>query len=380
MKKIIIKYLTNSIDNIELNKLKDWLKKPKNQEIFKNFITDDFNLNNTYTSVNVDEALNNVWKEINKKPKVIPFYKKNIFKYAAAASVVLLLAVSFFLNNKNQYNNTPIIVNNNIETGTDKAILTLGDGTNITLAKGQNYITSNISSNGEEIVYNKPNQKSTETAYNYLTIPRGGQYYLKLDDGTQVWLNSESKLKYPVSFANTEKRQVELVYGEAYFDVSPSHKNNGTKFSVTTNNQEIEVLGTEFNIKAYNNENEIYSTLIEGKINLKLGASIVAVKPNQQTVLNKTTNNITLNNVTDIYSVVSWKSGVFSFKDMPLNKIMKVLTRWYDSDVVFVNKDVENIEFTGILDKNQTIEEILNTIYNTNNVPYEINNKTIIFR
>ncbi|MFY0712547.1 FecR family protein [Seonamhaeicola sp. NFXS20] len=389
MKKLILKYLTNSIDDIELNKLQDWLKEPKNQKIFKDFIIDDFNLNRMHNKVDVDTAFNNVLENIASKPKVIPLYKRKIFRYAAASLIAILISIPFFFNKAKTDNNNPIIVNNNIKTGTDKAILTLEDGTSVALEKGKNYTIKNIASNGEEIIYKttpnankkvKVNKASREIAYNYLTIPRGGQYHIKLEDGTQVWLNSESKLKYPVTFIKGKTRKVELVYGEAYFDVSPSENNQGSKFKVITNNQEIEVLGTEFNIKAYKDEDNIYSTLVEGNILIKSNLYENILSPNQQTIINKNDNTVNLVNVTDLYSITSWRKGVFSFKDMPLNKIMKVLSRWYDSEVIFVNKDTENILFTGILDKNQSIEEILFSIYNTNNIKYEINDKTIIFR
>src|SRR5690606_21483982 len=113
---------------------------------------------------------------------------------------------------------------------------------------------------GDELVYDSDSKiKDTENGpiYNYLTIPRGGHFFVQLSDGTQVWLNSESKLKYPVKFQNGKTREVELVYGEAYFKVSPSTGHNGSSFHVLTKFQEVDVLGTEFNIKAYNGEDEI---------------------------------------------------------------------------------------------------------------------------
>ncbi|WP_282135766.1 FecR family protein [Seonamhaeicola maritimus] len=382
MKKLILKYLTNNISDKELTKLRDWLNKPKNEETFKAYIKDNYNLNGLYENVDTEAAFIKVWNKAQKQTKIIPLYKRNFFKYAVAASVVLLVSLTFLFNQGNTEGDivVPVIVNNNIETGTDKAVLTLDDGTNVTLEKGQDYIADNIISNGEEIVYSDISPAKAEIAYNYLTIPRGGQYYIKLADGTEVWLNSESQIKYPVKFIDGETRAVELVYGEAYFDVSHSTNHKGSKFTVLTGNQEIEVLGTEFNVKAYQDEDFIYSTLVEGKIALKTETGKNLLAPNQQTILNKINNKIEVATVGDVYSITSWRKGVFSFKDMPLNKIMKVLSRWYDAEVLFINKDIENMHFTGILDKEQTIEEILFSIYNTNNVKYDINDKTIIFR
>ncbi|MDO5979679.1 FecR family protein [Flavivirga spongiicola] len=343
-----------------------------------------------------EEIYSKIQLEIAKRDKantkVIPFYKRSLLKYAAA--ILIFVSVGYFFLNKNQTVNlnTPIIVNNNIEVGTDKAILTLDDGTDVALEKGQDYIADNLTSNGEEIVYQPTgqagnnvanNQQPTtknQIAYNYLTIPRGGQYLVKLSDGTQVWLNSESQIKYPISFPEGETREVELVYGEAYFDVSPSTEHNGSKFKVLTGAQEVEVLGTEFNIKAYQDEDFIYTTLVEGKVLVNNATNNNVLSPNQQNIMSNVNNDMLLLNVVDMYSITAWKKGVFSFKDMPLNKIMKVLSRWYDTEVIFINKDVEEDKFTGVLGKEQTIEDILFTIYNTNNIKYEINNKTIIFR
>ncbi|MDE3742772.1 FecR family protein [Maribacter polysaccharolyticus] len=321
------------------------------------------------------------WKSIENKIKPVSAKKTNYLKYAVAASIVLLVSITIIVQQNTEHKVVaPEVATKNIKIGTDKATLTLADGTNVTLEKGQHYISNNIESNGEELVYQPSKNQNPEIAYNYLAIPRGGQYHVVLSDGTEVWLNSESKLKYPEGFIKGEPRAVELVYGEAYFDVSPSSNHEGAKFKVITNDQEIEVLGTEFNIKAYRDENLIYSTLVEGKILIKSDSYENILLPNQQTIINKNNNAVDLINVDDLYSITSWRKGVFSFKDMPLSNIMKVLSRWYDAEVIFANKEAEDILFTGILDKNQSIEEILFSIYNTNNITYEINDKTIIFK
>jgi len=312
------------------------------------------------------------------KPSVRFLY----WKYTAAAAVIGLLATTYFFrgtlfNNSNE--SIPIIVNNNIETGTDRATLTLEDGTVIALEKGNSYEADNIKSNGEKIIYNSKNN-SKKLAYHYITIPRGGQFFIELSDGTKVWLNSETQLKYPVSFIKGKTRNVELVYGEAYFDVSPSVNHKGSKFKVINQNQVVEVLGTAFNIKAYKDEANIYTTLAEGKVALDFNGKKQKLSPTQQSNFNLNTNALLIVNV-DVYNEVSWRQGVFSFENKPLKEIMKVLSRWYDMDVVFVNKETENEAFTGVLGKDQNIEDILATIKNfgvINN--YYIKNKTIILK
>lgn len=378
---IIVKFLTNQASITELEALTTWLEENSNEQVFNDFVKANYIIDSGIMNFNSENTKKHLLDTINKENKVIRFrYYKRLMAYAA--SVILLVVSAYFLKanilTDDLKMSEPSIVNNNIETGTDKATLTLEDGTEILLKKGKQFTHEELTSNGENLIYKKK-QTKREIAYNYLTIPTGGQFRLVLDDGTQVWLNSESKLKYPKHFIDGEDRQVELVYGEAYFDVSPSTKHKGSIFKVITDQQEVKVLGTQFNIKAYSDEDNIYTTLIEGKIEVHNNNLDNILKPNQQFVLNKINNNVSISTVEDMYSVYAWKRGVFSFKDMPLKDIMKVLSRWYGTTVIFKEPKTEKTRFNGVLGKEQTIEDILNTIYITNNVLYEINNKTIIF-
>lgn len=314
--------------------------------------------------------------------KVIPvkqFYTNAFFRFALAASVVILISITFLFNKTDiAKENKPMVVKP-IEIGSNKAILTLGNGSVIKLGKGNNYSAGNVNSNGEKLVYNSNNNKSEITS-NYLTIPRGGQFFVQLSDGTKVWLNSESQLKYPVAFVDGETRQVELLYGEAYFEVSPSTKHKGAKFKVKTQMQNVEVVGTEFNIKAYKNETNIYTTLVEGKVAISNATTKQILVPNQQSNLSINSNSINITTV-DVYSEISWKKGVFVFKGLPLKEISKVLSRWYDVDIEFANTALESVKFNGILNKNQNIENILTTIKTTNFIKaYEIKNNKIILK
>jgi ferric-dicitrate binding protein FerR (iron transport regulator) len=212
-----------------------------------------------------------------------------------------------------------------------------------------------------------------------LTIPRGGQFFIELSDGTKVWLNSESQLKYPVNFREGELREVELVYGEAYFDVSPSAAHNGAKFKVVNQVQDVEVLGTEFNIKAYRDEQNIYTTLVEGKVEINTSSIKKILVPNEQSSFNKISNNMSVS-VVDVKTEVSWKTGVFSFKSKTLKDIMNVIARWYDVDVVFENKELELLKFKGVLEKKQPIEEILLIMKSNTITDYEIKDKVITIR
>jgi len=334
------------------------------------------------------EDFNDVWKNLKEThiEEISNVYSSRKKWYIGTVAAIFLLTSSIaFLNkgdkefNKNKTQiASPTIINNNIQTGTDKAILTLADGSDIKLIKGETYNTKNASSDGKEIVYNG-NSANKKNVYNYLTTPRGGQFFVKLSDGTQVWLNSESRLKYPVIFRDGETRQVELVYGEAYFDVSSSTEHKGAKFKVLNQAQEVEVLGTEFNIKAYKNTPTIYTTLIEGKVTVNVMNKNEILAPNQQLRLDLTNNNTVVSKV-DVYREISWKNGVFSFKNKPLKDIMKVLSRWYEIDVIFDSKVLEDITFSGTLKKELNIKDILETITNANNIAYKIDGKKVVLK
>ena len=375
IEKIIVKYITNQASLNELEKLEEWIQNSKNEQLFISYLKANYAIDYNMKDFDVNHSKKQLLEYISKEKKVFKL-RNRIYKCVAAASILLIISLTVFFNkNKEEQFIEPIIVNNQIEIGSDKATLTLADGSNIVLGKGQVYESVNVKSNGEEIIYNKKPNK--EITYNYLTIPRGGQFSIKLSDGTQVWLNSESQLKYPVNFILGQTRMVELVYGEAYFDVSPSTENKGSKFKVFNQSQEIEVIGTEFNVKSYKDEANVYTTLAEGMVTISFKGKKKNLIPGQQSIL--CSNNNLLVKTVDVYNEISWKEGVFSFEDKSLKDIMKVLSRWYDMEVVFKNKAIEDEEFIGILDKNQKIEEILISIKNSGIISdYEIENQKIV--
>jgi ferric-dicitrate binding protein FerR (iron transport regulator) len=379
---LIVKYLVNQATSQELDELELLLRDPVNVKEFNSFVKTNYLIEFNLKKFDADKTKKKLHHLIKEDKKVLRL--KTIQKYSKyAALVVGILFSIYFLKDvvfEESIDRNPVIVNSTIEPGTDKATLTLEDGSQIVLEKGESFQTGNVNSNGEEIVYEAETTNKKEIAYNYLTIPRGGQFFIKLSDGTQVWLNSESQLKYPVSFIEGEARKVELVYGEAYFDVSPSSEHGGSKFKVFNQSQEIEVLGTEFNIKAYRDEINIYTTLVEGKVSVNSKISNQILKPSQQTNLNLEKNSITVSEV-NVYNEVSWKDGVLSFRRKPLVDIMKVLSRWYNIDVYFENPELKSVGFNGVLGKDQNIEDILETIKNFGVIEdYDIENNKITLK
>jgi hypothetical protein len=379
---LIVKYLVNQASSQELDELELWLRDPYNEKEFNSFVKTNYLMDYNLKKFDADKTKKKLHHLIKEDKKVLRL--KTIQKYSKYAALLagILFSIYFFKNGiyDKSVETNPVIVNTTIESGTDKATLTLGNGTKVSLEKGTSFQTQNANSNGEEIIYEAGERKTTEVVYNYLTIPRGGQFFIKLSDGTQVWLNSESQLKYPVNFIEGETRKVELVYGEAYFDVSPSTEHRGVKFKVFNQSQEIEVLGTEFNIKAYRDETNIYTTLVEGKVAVNSAISNQILKPNQQTNLDLEENSMTISEV-NVYNEVSWKDGVLSFRRKPLVDIMKVLSRWYDVDVHFANPELKDLGFNGVLGKDQNIEDILETIKNFGVIEdYDIENNKIILK
>ena len=384
IEKIILKYFSKSASINELKILSKWLDNSANIDFFKDLVRTnclvEYSLIDFDTENEKQIIKSRIFHKQSKKQKIRYI---NFYKYAAAA--ILTIGLGYMLTN-NLFNKpsveTPTAVNKIIEPGTDKAILTLEDGTELTLEKGQNFKTQNANSNGEAIVYKSTKIKSEEIQYNYLTIPRGGQYRLVLSDKTKVWLNSETKLKYPVTFIRGKTRIVELVYGEAYFDVSPSSENKSAKFQVLNQSQLIEVLGTEFNLKAYKDDDNVYTTLVEGKIAINLNnGKKQDLSPDQQAKWNPNTNSLSLEKNVNVYNEISWKYGVFNFNGKPLKEIMKTISRWYDVEIVFLSKKVEETEFVGVIRKNRSLEDILINIKNFGVIKdYERKEKIVILK
>ncbi len=374
--KLIIKKLNSTLTNQEEIIFNSWYNESAKHRAYFNNVCKNYSKD--LDVVDIEKGWNTIEKQIQ---PVLNNTKNNYWKYVAvAASLVLLISITFIFNKNEAQVVEPIIVNNNIKIGDDKATLTLETGETIALENGNTYETQNVTSNGKEIIYHAGEKSKSEIAYNTLTIPRGGKFYIMLSDSTKVWLNSESQLKYPVAFNDGQLRQVELVYGEAYFEVSHSTEHKGSHFKVIHNKQEVEVLGTEFNIKAYKEEKNIYTTLVKGKVEVSFETQSKVLKPGEQSNLNAITKVLNVANV-DVYDQISWKEGVFSFKRKTLKEIMQVLSRWYDMKVDFENKDIESKGFTGVVGKEQGIQEILETIKNLDVIKnYEINNKTITLK
>ena len=384
LEKLIVKFLNKEANLSELEKLEDLLKNDECGQVFNSFVKTQYISTLSMTEYDVNKAKESIRHRLKKDKRIAKIYLYK--RIAVAASVLLMLSMAFYLLYNTDGADGPVGEERPhlIVAGTDKAILTLENGDEVALEKGKKFQTGKVSSNGEELVYAEKGQTDVvekEQSYNYLTIPRGGQFFVQLSDGTEVWLNSETKLKYPVTFKDGSTRKVELLYGEAYFKVSPSTDHKGAAFHVLTKSQEIDVLGTEFNIRAYNNDQIMATTLVEGKIRIKNGEVSETMLPNQQARIGNDTDKIDIQEI-DVSQEISWVNGLFSFNEKPLEEIMTVLSRWYDTEVVFAKAKQKKFVFTGILERTEAVEDILMFIEATSEgqLQFEINDKTIIIK
>ena len=209
----------------------------------------------------------------------------------------------------------------------------------------------------------------TQLAYNTIEVPKGAEFDLILSDGTHVWLNADSKLKYPVTFEN-DKREVELE-GEGYFKVT---KDERKPFRVVVKKQIVEVLGTEFNVDAYPEEKNTYTTLVSGKVKVDTDGQTVILDPGMQSVVNDEKMYIRKVNVAE---VVSWRNGMFVLEDHTLEEIMSKLARWYDFTVFYQNTSLRGATFKGKIPRYASFESILNILEKTGEVKFSVKNKSV---
>lgn len=208
--------------------------------------------------------------------------------------------------------------------------------------------------------------------YNTLNVPKGGEYSLILPDGARVWLNSETTLRFPVQFAGGKR--VVYLSGEAYFQVK---KDTSAAFHVCTKQQKITVLGTTFNVSAYENDRFTETTLIEGKVAVEGGAERVVMKPSEQYILDKRSGVGELKEVeTEFYT--SWIDGKFYFTSFTFEEIVKKLERWYDFTMIYEEDDIRQMRFSGVINKHRPIEEMLRFLEKTTDIHFKISGKNIV--
>lgn len=330
-----------------------------------------------------------IWKDV---LRLSPAPKKKFFvanRIVAAASLILMMGLAFwFYTSRQEHGNKKLIstYTNDIGPGRNRAFLTLDDGSVINLSDVQNGVVvegNRLTYNdGTEVVNSMEgsSKSAKKTRMLKANTPRGGQYQVVLPDGSSVWLNAASELRFPSTFTGAVNRKVELS-GEAYFEIA---KDKSHPFIVVSKGQEVKVLGTHFNINGYKEEANTKTTVLEGSVSVTVlddspgvGGASVTLRPNQQAVLSGY-KKLSVNEI-DGADVASWKNGKFTFNSEVLGVIMKQAERWYDVEVVFQD-DVKNLRLTGSISRFENISGLLKTLEATNEVDFIIEGNRVFVK
>lgn len=368
---LLQKYLTDSINKEELTLLNTLVNDAENNKELSAFL-DEYLLDipiaaETSSIVKEKSALKLLERITESSVRRVHLLKTTWFRYAAAVILILCSAAYFWLSNKKTEPSLAsaeagrTLLNTDIAPGRDRAVLTLANGRQIILDSAQ----GNIVRQGSLTVVNSTGKLDyegigTAVEFHTLTTPKGGQYQLVLPDGSKVWLNAASSITYPTVFVG--KDRTVSITGEAYFEVA----NDKSKvFHVRTPKEEITVLGTNFNINAYSNEETSKTSLLEGAI--KIGNTIL--KPGQAYMNGKVV-------TTNIEQDIAWKKGFFNFEDADLPAVMRQLERWYDIEVKYKGTMHERV-FSGELSKNLPLSEIINILKDIH-VNFRMEGRTLV--
>lgn len=376
---LIYKQIIGSITEEEIRELQEWRKlSPKNEETYQRLVDIHF-LEREYRKYkNVEHArpLQDMKSRIQNErlPKQVRFWKLT----SAVAATLLFAVCSITLWNTFENRSETYMAMDNIssqipdiEAGKTQAVLTLDNGSTIALG-------ADSTLNSQLIAQQQSSSKNEAKRINNLTTPRGSEFMIMLEDSTKVWLNAESQLIYPESFDEKERR-VEIK-GEAYFQVA---KDKTRPFYVESSGVVIRVYGTEFNINAYSEENEVYTTLVSGSISLQEtnnNKSELILTPNHQAIFNKDYK-VTFVRPVNTKAITSWHDGRFVFEEQTLEQIMKTLARWYNFEYEFKDENLRQTVFKGSAPRYGNLSEVLSILEKSGGISFQArNNKIIIIK
>jgi len=319
----------------------------------------------------------------NREKKIYANSIQRSFSWGRVAAAIFIFAIAggifWLLNSKHDNNSTFFAFFNqheyDIQPGGNRAVLTLDDGSQILLDSVQNGTVAKqgnvkiVKLEDGSLTYDVTGNEKSNILNNKITTPRGGQYYVKLPDGTKVWMNSASSIDFPAIFTGKE-RKVEIT-GEVYFEVA--HDAN-LPFVVMAGDTKVKVLGTHFNVNAYEDEDAVKVTLLEGQVNVSSSENAVSLSPGQQASLSKT-GDIDIAKV-DPSAAVTWKNGYFQFDHADIQTVMRQLSRWYNVDIVY-EKSIPKQLFGGEMQRNLTLSQVLN-ILGKSEVRFRIEDRKII--
>lgn len=300
-------------------------------------------------------------------------------RVAATVAVLVVAGGTWWLSDFGRKERPLARAERPIVPGSQKAVLVLSTGEQVDLTQSEGDIREQDGSvvrlNGEKrVVYDTTRtNKDEKLIYNKIVVPRGGEFFLTLADGTEVWLNAETELEYPVRFAG-DRRDVRLK-GEAYFKVK---SDSARPFRVRSGEYELRVYGTEFNLDAYHEE-RVRAVLVEGSVGFRANARAGErqLKPNQLGVANTRTGEVEVRDV-DVYPYVAWRTQDMVFVNERLESIMEKVERWYNVDVFFQNERLKEARFYGNMKRYTPIEDLLFFLERTSDARFSINGRTIV--
>ncbi|MEO6686920.1 MAG: FecR domain-containing protein [Dyadobacter sp.] len=388
-----IKYLTEKFFNKESSKeemqeLAVWIEQNPDDELAAvlEHVWERYKAKENIPDNVSDRILANIFLE-NKKTS-LPIYPQRsaisrLWPGMAAAAAVIFLIGFYWYSRMRKVDTIAAKPDVKVQVadlppGGNKAILTLGDGSNIVLDSTVNGdlpnqgATSITRSGNGAIVYKSLNGSTESIVFNTIRTPRGGQYQIVLTDGSHVWLNAASSIRFPTAFAGQERRVT--ITGEAYFEVA---KNSKKPFIVTSGEEEIKVLGTHFNVMAYEDEDAVKTTLLEGSVLVSQAGRSVVLSPGQQASVSQgSSRKVSVLNGVDVEKEMAWKNGYFQFENENLESVMRQVSRWYDVDVTYEGTLAKD-NYTGRLPRNSNISKVFK-ILSLTGIKCRIEGRTII--
>ncbi|MBO9672752.1 MAG: FecR domain-containing protein [Sphingobacteriaceae bacterium] len=331
----------------------------------------------------VDEKWNRVLNKILTVDKPARSPKRvlmNSLKWAAAAVVFIVFSVTAYISLQKKKEH---VFTTDVAPGKNKAILTLADGRKISLSDA---LTGNVAKDAGfsitktadgQLVYNiDESENIDDTRINTIATPNGGQWQIRLPDGTKVWLNAASSMQYSLNIGKAKQRLVKLD-GEAYFEVA---KDKAHPFIVETDKQSVEVLGTHFNINSYNDEIVTRTTLLEGSVRVfhKATNESEILKPGEQSIVSASGIDI---KEADVDEAIAWKDGYFKFNNEKQVSILRKLARWYNVEVEYADQEAKNVIYYGTVSRFEKISKVLTKLEQTGKVRFDIKgNKIIVYK
>ncbi len=381
VKQMIVRYVKGELSEVEMDELKCWRdERVEHEELFQNVVSKEKLENGIRRFVKTPEQQELEWNQILDRTvrKNRHSWKMSWMRYAALFILPLLVGGIVYLSWDSTRETEPVETSSQIVPGVSMAELILPDGTKVWLGREANQdLEEGVKNSGNTLNYTEvtsSEMQDSSDVYHTLRIPRGGEYTLLLADGTTVYLNAESELRFPKQF-NGKYRKVYLE-GEGYFDV---RRNEKQPFIVEVKQVEVRVLGTSFGVRAYMGEENVLTTLVQGRVNVEAGGKQVELSPGQQADFNREENRLTVAEV-DVEQYVSWKDGRLVFDNKPLEFILEELSRWYSFDVFYANNELKRIPYSLNIKKHEHITHVLKFIERTGKVKFEINKDTIIVK